>query len=55
MAYQNYRTFCMLNGVHPMSKKIFSRKLDERNYSGNAYIGKTRAYAGFKLQGGRFI
>ena len=55
MAYQNYRTFCMVNGVHPMSKKIFSRKLDERNYSGNAYIGKTRAYAGFKLQGGRHI
>jgi putative DNA primase/helicase len=52
-AYQNYRTFCSLNGVHPMSKKIFSRKLDERNLSGNAYIGKTRAYAGFKLRGGQ--
>lgn len=53
VAYQSYRNFCSSNGVHPMSKKIFSRKLDERNFSGNAYMGKSRAYAGFKLQRGR--
>ena len=51
-AYQSYRTFCGSNGVHPTSKKLFSRKLDERKLPGNAYVGKSRAYAGFKLRRG---
>jgi putative DNA primase/helicase len=53
-AYQSYRTFCGLNGVHPTSKKLFSRKLDERKLPGNAYVGKSRAYAGFKLRRGAY-
>jgi len=53
IAYSSYRDFCSSNGVHPMSKNSFSRKLDERNYRGNTWINKERAYAGFKLTGWR--
>lgn len=53
-AFDNYRRFCLANGLHPMSKKIFTRKLDERGFKGNAYVNRDRAYTGFRLSASHF-
>lgn len=46
--YTNYRNWCDLNGVRPLSKKTFTQRLAERGYP-EGKSGKNRFYMGLVL------